>query len=185
MRTRIFLASLLFAASPAFALETKPVEASPALTEAPTAALSPAPAPVSLTLEEEDGATITVRLPSGKEQREENLGQEFAPFSLGGRPVAQAEAHDIDGDGVAEVVARTVVPGGDGALYVFRLDAEKARFRAITAADGDEFLYVDPKSAVNVEGGVITVKDGKASAAYEIKDGRFVARVRKPASKEM
>lgn len=169
MRTRILIALSLFSSFPAFAIETKPID---------LGFLAPAGSiPPTVTLEDDEGATLSFRLPSGKEQREENLGQEFASFTMAGKPGAFVEAHDIDGDGVAEVIARTVVPGGDGALYVFRFDGEKGRFNTTQAEDGDEFLYVNPKSAVSVDkNGLVTVKAGKTSSSYEIRANRFAVR---------
>ncbi|RYZ99962.1 MAG: hypothetical protein EOP11_18830, partial [Proteobacteria bacterium] len=165
MRTRILLASLLLLPTSAFAISTKPIELG---TAAPAA---------SVTIEEEEGATLIFRLPGGKEQREENIGQEFANFTLGTKADATVEALDLDGDGQQEIIARTVLPGGEGAVYVFRFDREKSRFVSIQGDDGDDFLYVSAKADVSVDAaGVIFVKAAKAGTTYVVKADRFTVK---------
>lgn len=139
----LFMAALSLAAEPARTL-TLPIEKGEA----------------KISLQEKDqSVSLSIRLPDGKTQDEEGLGEEPVPFNFQGK-AAYLAALDLDKDGQKEFAVRVSVPPQAGALYFFRWDGKKF----LPVGDGKEdFLLVDLAAPVEV------AKDGEVTAKAPVR----------------
>lgn len=102
-----------------------------------------------VSLNDRDGATLSIRLPGGKTQKEAELGDEFVPFYFESKRPSEIVAVDFDGDGVEEFVVRASIPPIDGALMIYYWDSPAKRFKPYTY-EGDDYLPVDATAPVKV-----------------------------------